>query len=124
MGKIRVFLIKSKMPLLLSFFLVLVLFLGLISVVKAYPPDFPVAVSGVNIGVCVDPPYPDTSDPENVRFSWTTSGHGQVKYWVQVDDNSDFSSLIINTGAVTSGNHFYQPPSNSLEVGAYGSPKT
>jgi len=124
MGKIRVFLAKFKIPLLLSFFLILVLFLGLISVVKAYPPDLPVPVTHVNIGVCVDPPYPDTSDPENVRFSWTTSGHGQVKYWVQVDDNSDFSSLIINTGAVGSSNKFYQPSSGSLEVGAYGSPKT
>ena len=99
MGKIRVLLVKSKMPLLLSFFVILVLFLGLILVVKAIAsPDSPTATPGANIGVCVDPPSPDVSNPRQPIFSWTTfgkhpatgaitAGNPQVGYWLQVDNS-------------------------------------
>jgi hypothetical protein len=63
----------------------------------------------VNIRVCVDPPYPNISNPHQPIFSWTTSGNSQTEYWLQVDNNSNFSSPEINR-RVVSGDHSYQPP--------------
>jgi PKD repeat protein len=73
-----------------------------------YPPP-----ALVNIQVCIDPPYPDVSNPRQPIFSWTTSGNPQVQYWLQVDNNSDFSSPEINRNVV-SGDHSYQTPPNLL----------
>jgi len=79
-------------------------------------PDSPnrPPVWGVNIGVCVNPPYVDVSNPLQPIFSWTTSGNPQKFYWLQVDDTSGFVSPEINTGPVLSGSHSFQTSPNQL----------
>ena len=95
-----------------------------VAVEGAVPTPFPEsAVPGADIGVCVDPPYPDTSDAKKPLFKWSASGHPQKQYALQVSKDSSFSSLLINTGVVNSSDDFYSTPINTLPIGRAGSPK-
>ena len=85
------------------------LFWKIISANSPDNPDNP--AGGVDIGVCVDPPGPDLSNPSRPIFNWETSGHPQTQYWLKVDDaNPPYSSPTpkLDTGAVVSGNNFHQ----------------
>lgn len=85
-------------------------------------PDNPTAIPGVNIGVCVHPPFPNVSDAAKPIFSWTTSGNPQTQYWLLVDDSPPeiiggkvrLPSPVIDTGAVSSVNKFHQLSQNQL----------
>lgn len=86
-------------------------------IISANTPDNPEDPYGLNIdiGVCVDPPSPDLTDPSQPIFSWTTYGNPQVKYWLRVDDSGfNFPSPELNTGEVISTNHSYQAPLGQL----------
>jgi len=68
-------------------FVVLFLSLSFWWLVLANSPDNPVPdVAGINIGVCVDPPSPDVTDPSQPIFRWTPSGNPQTEFRLKVDD--------------------------------------
>lgn len=49
-----------------------------------------------------------TATAPTPTLNWTVTGTSiQTAYWIQVDDNSDFSSPIIDTGEVVSTDLFY-----------------
>ena len=57
------------------------LFWKIISANSPDNPDDPSGTAGgVDIGVCVDPPGPDLSNPSRPIFNWETSGHPQTQY--------------------------------------------
>ena len=71
-----------------SIVICLIVFLIGFTIVKANTPDNPAnPAANTNIGVCIDPPYPDISNPRQPIFSWTTSGNAQTRYWLQVDNS-------------------------------------
>ena len=45
------------------------------------------------------------------------SASTQVSYWVEIDDNSDYSSPVIQTGEVSSSNEYYTYSGASLSFG-------
>jgi hypothetical protein len=102
----------QKFIFIVSSIILLILFFSLSfwKIILANSPDIPEgAAQGTNIGVCVDPPDPDLTNPSRPIFRWTTSGNPQTKYWLKVDDSgSTFPSPEINTGEVSSGNNFHQ----------------
>ena len=60
------------------------------------------------------------SDSRNPTISWNYSdpeNNPQESYWVQIDNNSDFSSPEINTGEVFSSSNSYHPSGATLDWG-------
>ncbi len=136
-------LFKSKKFIFIIFFSILLLIFSYALIIKAGPilpilpppppPPPPAPASpdnpenpppGTNIGVCVNPPNPDISNPPQPIFSWTTSGNPQTQYWLLVDDSPPvhipavgrvgLPSPVIDTGAVVSANKFHQLSRNQL----------
>ena len=101
---------RQKFFFILTAFLILFLSLLLWKTISANSPDSPDGPPpGINIGVCVDPPSPDLTNPSQPIFRWSTSGNPQAKYWLKVDNSgATFPSPEINSGAVSSGNKFHQ----------------
>jgi len=89
-------------------FVVLFLSLSFWWLVLANSPDNPVPdAAGINIGVCVDPPSPDVTDPSQPIFRWTPSGNPQVSYWLKVGDSPPV--LVTITDYVYSWTGIFMP---------------
>ena len=82
-------------------------------------PDNPVKNPGTDIKICTELISDCCAESSRPRLEWSIiseSGQSyQIAYWVQIDDNSDFSSPVVNTGGITSYATFYIPPNDSLD---------
>ena len=82
-------------------------------------------ITGINFSPSVSCNDTETwnycSDSRNPTISWNYSdpeNNPQESYWVQIDNNSDFSSPEINTGEVFSSSNSYHPSGATLDWGA------
>ncbi len=92
---------RKRLILIISLFLVLAFF----TFVWAYNPgtNFTLCTSTVSQPACYPGAYPTPT------LNWTVVGSSsQTDYQVQIDNNSNFSSITINSGVVASANKFYQ----------------
>ena len=107
--------LRSKKFIFAFLIISLALFFSLLfwKIMSANSPDNPDdptgTILGVDIGVCVNPPDPDLSNPSQPIFRWETSGNPQTKYWVRADDSgASLPSPEISTGEINSSDNFYQ----------------
>jgi len=82
------------------------------------PSDYPNLAEGSNIQLCtgsVDQPECYEGDFPNPILNWTTTGDStQVSFWLQIDDNSNFSSLEYDSGEILTTNNSKQICSDAL----------
>jgi len=72
--------------------------------------DFIICTAAVNQASC----YDSGSVTPRLNWTYTSSVFGQAAFWIQVDDNSDFSSLLVDTNWITSSDTFYDIPAGHL----------
>ena len=104
----------------LRYLSILVLILGLLVAFEFVFSQGPLLLTGSSFQVCPGSvtqascydTYPTPT------LNWTYSGNGtQAAYWIQVDNNADYSSPLINTGWVSSSSaRSYVVPSGILSL--------
>jgi hypothetical protein len=102
------------------FFIFIIINFTFFYLVVLASPDSPVNNPGTDIQICTKEIEDCCAGYGRPKFEWEliseSGGSFQAAYWLQVDNNSDFSSPAVDTGAVSSYINYFIPPEGVLEA--------